>query len=105
MLRYNAAIPAKFMPAPGYGAYVVPAKYDEMARILGLRGREALFARVDALLAELGMPGTAAEAGIDPAAYHAAAEELAMTAFADLSLRTNPRMPLVSELRALIDGV
>jgi acetaldehyde dehydrogenase/alcohol dehydrogenase len=105
VLRYNAAVPAKFMPAPGYGAYVVPAKYAEMARIIGLGGREALFARVEALLAELGMPGTAAEAGVDPAAYHSAAGELAIAAFADLSLRTNPRMPLVSELRGLIEAV
>jgi acetaldehyde dehydrogenase/alcohol dehydrogenase len=106
VLRYNAAIPAKFMPAPGYGAYVVPAKYAEMARMLGLGAScDALFARVDALLDDLGMPRTAAAAGIDDGAYRAAVPELSMAAFADLSLRTNPRMPLVAELRALLEAV
>ena len=106
VLRYNAAIPTKFMPAPGYGAYVVPAKYAEMARMLGLGAScDALFERVDALLDELGMPRTAQAAGIDAGAYRAAVPELAMAAFADLSLRTNPRMPLVAELRDLLEAV
>ena len=106
VLRYNAAIPTKFMPAPGYGAYVVPAKYAEMARMLGLGGScDALVTRVDALLGELDMPRTAAAAGIDDGAYRAAVPELAMAAFADLSMRTNPRMPLVAELRELLESV
>jgi acetaldehyde dehydrogenase/alcohol dehydrogenase len=105
-LRYNAAVPTKFMPAPGYGAYVVPAKFAAMARTLGVgETPEALFERVAELLAGLDMPRTVAEAGIDPIAYKAAVPELAMAAFADLSLRTNPRMPLVDELRALLESV
>jgi acetaldehyde dehydrogenase/alcohol dehydrogenase len=106
VLRYNAAVPTKFMPAPGYGAYVVPGKYAEMARGLALGVTAgALFEAVDTLLDELAMPRTAAAAGIDPAAYRAAIPELAMAAFADLSLRTNPRMPLVGELRELLETV
>ena len=56
VLRYNAALPRKFMPAPGYGAYVAPQKYAQVAWVLGLGGhgeeaaRERLFARVDELL-------------------------------------------------------
>ncbi len=29
VLRYNAALPRKFMPAPGYGSYVAPQKYAQ----------------------------------------------------------------------------
>ena len=64
VLRYNAALPRKFMPAPGYGAYVAPAKLAQMAWVLGLGGhteeiaRERLFERVDAVLDEVGMPRT-----------------------------------------------
>ena len=106
VLRYNASVPSKFMPAPGYGAYVAPAKYAQMAGVLGLGTTGgALFDAVDELLDELAMPRTAAAAGIDPAAYRAAIPELAMAAFGDLSLRTNPRMPLVSELRELLERV
>jgi acetaldehyde dehydrogenase/alcohol dehydrogenase len=34
--------------------------------------------------------------------FEAALPDLAMTAFADLSNRTNPRMPLVTEITALL---
>src|SRR5207253_6788113 len=27
VLRYNASLPSKFMPAPGYSAYIAPEKY------------------------------------------------------------------------------
>jgi acetaldehyde dehydrogenase / alcohol dehydrogenase len=103
VLRYNSAVPSKFMPAPGYGAYVVPEKYAEMGRVLDLAGRDGLFERVDRLLEQLGMPPTIAAAGADEAAYRAAMPDLAMAAFGDLSLRTNPRMPLVAELQALLE--
>jgi acetaldehyde dehydrogenase/alcohol dehydrogenase len=111
VLRYNAAIPTKFMPAPGYSAYVAPEKYAQIAWVLGLGGRseeiarERLFARVDELLETVGMPRTVADVGIDPEAFRAALDELAMAAFRDPSLRTNPRMPLVSELRQLLASV
>ncbi len=29
VLRYNSSLPSKFMPAPGYSAYVVPEKYAQ----------------------------------------------------------------------------
>ena len=111
VLRYNAAVPTKFMPAPGYAAYVAPEKYAQIAWVLGLGGhseeiaRERLLARIDELLATVGMPRNVADAGIDPAEFRAAIDELAMAAFRDPSPRTNPRMPLVAELRGLLAAV
>ena len=67
--------------------------------------RERLFARVDELLAAVGMPRTVAEAGIDPDAYRAAIPDLVRDAFRDPSLRTNPRMPLIAELAELFLAV
>ena len=60
VLRYNASLPSKFMPAPGYSRYVAPEKYAQIARVIGLGGkteeiaRARLFDRVDALLEEVG---------------------------------------------------
>jgi acetaldehyde dehydrogenase/alcohol dehydrogenase len=111
VLRYNAEIPAKFMPAPGYSAYVAPQKYAQVAWVLGLGGRseeqarERLLARVQELLDAVGMPHTVADVGVDAAAFAAGLDELAMAAFRDPSLRTNPRMPLVAELRGLLSAV
>jgi acetaldehyde dehydrogenase/alcohol dehydrogenase len=110
VLRYNAAIPAKFMPAPGYSAYVAPEKYAQIAWVLGLGGRgeaaarERLFDRVDELLRAVGIPRSLEEAGVDAEAFSAATEDLCRAAFADPSGRTNPRMPLLSELRALLQA-
>jgi acetaldehyde dehydrogenase/alcohol dehydrogenase len=111
VLRYNASVPTKFMPAPGYSAYVAPEKYAQIAWVLGLGGhgeetaRERLFARIDELLRTVGMPRTVADVGIDREVFRASIDELAMAAFRDPSLRTNPRMPLVSELRELLGAV
>jgi acetaldehyde dehydrogenase/alcohol dehydrogenase len=96
VLRYNAALPRKFMPAPGYGAYVAPAKLARMAWVLGLGGRteeiarERLFERVDAVLDEVGMPRTAADAGIATERLRASIPDLVRDAFRDPSCRPSP---------------
>ncbi len=110
VLRYNAALPRKFMPAPGYTTYVAPDKYAQMAWVHGYGGktaadrRERLFARVDDLLVTVGMPASLAELGIERAEFEAALPALADAAFGDASLRTNPRMPMIAELVALLEA-
>ena len=110
VLRYNASLPTKFMPAPGYSTYVAPEKYAQIAWILGIGGRseesrrERLFARVDELLAEVEEPRSLRELGIDPAAFEAALPELAKAAFSDPSIRTNPRIPMLAEIVALLQA-
>jgi acetaldehyde dehydrogenase/alcohol dehydrogenase len=108
VLRYNAALPRKFMPAPGYTTYVAPDKYAQMAWVHGIGGRSPderrarLFTRVETLLDDVGIPRSLAEAGVGQAEFEAAVPELAEAAFMDPSLRTNPRMPLVAELVDLL---
>ena len=107
VLRYNSSLPSKFMPAPGYSAYVVPEKYARLGQLLfgghdAEDSRERLFTEVDKLLHRLDMPHSLKEYGIAEEEFVAALPELAMTAFEDLSNRTNPRMPLVSEITALL---
>jgi acetaldehyde dehydrogenase/alcohol dehydrogenase len=107
VLRYNAAVPSKFMPAPGYAAYVAPEKYAQIAWVLGLGGRgeaaarERLFARIDELLAAVGIPRSLAAAGIPREEWEASLPELCRAAFADPSGRTNPRMPMLAEVAQL----
>jgi len=107
VMRYNASLPSKFMPAPGYTAYVAPEKYAQLGRVvLGGRDederRRRLFARVDELLASLQMPRTLRQAGVTAERFESALPDLALAAFKDPSLRTNPRMPLLSELTELL---
>jgi acetaldehyde dehydrogenase/alcohol dehydrogenase len=108
VLRYNAALPSKFMPAPGYRTYVAPERYAQISHVIGLGGhgeaerRKRLFTRVDELLATLDEPRTLAEAGVPRGDFDAALPDLVRAAFADPSIRTNPRIPLVSELGDLL---
>jgi acetaldehyde dehydrogenase/alcohol dehydrogenase len=107
VLRYNSEIPSKFMPAPGYSTYVAPAKYAQIGYILfgghvDDDSRQRLFDTVDTLIGEVGLPRTLKEAGVEEADFLAALPELVADAFVDMSARTNPRMPMVDELEALL---
>ena len=107
VMRYNAAVPTKFMPAPGYSSYVAPDKYALLGRVVfGGRkpedSRARLFQAVDTLLEAVQMPRTLKDAGVDEQEFLSALPDLAVTAFLDLSNRTNPRMPLVAELTDLL---
>jgi acetaldehyde dehydrogenase / alcohol dehydrogenase len=110
VLRYNASLPSKFMPAPGYSTYVAPEKYAQIAWILGLGGRteearrERLFARVDELLAEVHEPRTLSELGVTEKEFAAALPDLAKAAYTDPSIRTNPRIPLLREILELLQA-
>ena len=109
VMRYNASLPSKFMPAPGYSAYVAPDKFAQLGWvILGGRDdkerRERLFAKVDDLLDTLDMPRTLREAGVSEQDFLRAREDLARAAFTDPSMRTNPRMPLIREILELLDA-
>jgi acetaldehyde dehydrogenase/alcohol dehydrogenase len=108
VLRYNSSLPSKFMPAPGYSAYVAPEKYAQIAWIPGLGGkgeaerRERLFARVEDLLEGVGEPRSLEQAGVSAKEFEAALPDLARAAFSDPSIRTNPRIPLISEIVDLL---
>jgi len=107
VLRYNAALPSKFMPSPGSSAYVAPEKYAQLGRVVfgghePEESRRRLQRGVEELLDRLEMPRTLAGLGIDEDEFLAALPSLTMAAFRDLSNRTNPRMPLLDELTALL---
>ena len=113
VLRYNAEIPTKFMPAPGYATYVAPQKYAQMGRILfGGHGeqeqRKRLFDAVDRLADQVGMPRSLKDAGVLESDFLRALPEVTMAAYADVTMRTNPRMPMLAEidhlLRAAYEG-
>ncbi len=106
-MRYNAAVPTKFMPAPGYAAYVAPEKYAMLGWIIfGGRTeeerRQRLFDKVDELLDTVGEPRSLKDAGVVEDEFEQALPDLARVAFADPSLRTNPRMPLIREIVELL---
>ena len=107
VLRYNTAVPSKFMPAPGYSSYVAPVKYAQLGRVIfGGRteeeSRRRLFTAVEDLLDHLHMPRTLKDTGLAEEEFLGSLNEVTMAAFTDLSIRTNPRMPLLNEVTGLL---
>jgi acetaldehyde dehydrogenase / alcohol dehydrogenase len=104
VLAYNASVPTKFMPSPYTQGYVAHKKYATVADLLGLGGHTVeekvrnLIAATEQLLDRLEFPRSIADLGISNEEFERAVPELVKIAFDDPSWRSNPRMPLVSEL-------
>ncbi len=107
VIAYNAFVPTKFMPSPNQRAYVAHKKYAQIADLLTLGGSSIaekvsqLVRATERLLEELAFPRSIAELGISKEEFERAMPDLTSLAFADPSWRTNPRMPLLSELEEL----
>jgi len=104
VIAYNAAVPAKFMPSPFSQGYVAHKKYAMVADLLNLGGHTVdekvanLVAAIERLLDRLGFPRSIAELGIAKEEFAKAMPELVKNAFDDPSWRSNPRMPLMTEM-------
>jgi acetaldehyde dehydrogenase/alcohol dehydrogenase len=108
VMAYNASVPTKFMPSPYTQGYVAHKKYATVADLLGLGGDTTekkvsrLIDATEQLLDRLAFPRSIAALGISKEEFDRAVPELAKTAFDDPSWRSNPRMPLMSELVELL---
>jgi len=107
VIAYNASVPSKFMPSPYTQGYVAHKKYATVADLLGLGGHTTdekvknLVVATEQLLDRLGFPRSIADLGISKEEFEQAMPELTKLAFDDPSWRSNPRMPLMSELADL----
>jgi len=92
------------MPSPNQRGYTAHKKYAMMADLLGLGGHtidekvKNLITATEQLLDQLAIPRSIAELGISKEEFERAMPDLVKVAFDDPSGRSNPRMPLLSEL-------
>ena len=97
VLRYNASLPTKFMPAPGYSPTSrprsTPARTGGVRRPTPKRSAPRLFTRVDELLATVGIPRTLREAGVDEAEFEKAIPDLLRLGFEESWHQTNHEIP------------
>ncbi len=104
VIAFNAGVPTKFMPSPNQRAYVADKKYAALAGLLNLSGNsvaekvQSLVVATEQLLDRVAMPRSIAELGISREEFERALPDLTRLAFDDPSWRSNPRMPLMSEL-------
>lgn len=111
VIRYNANDrPTKQAAFSQYDRPQAYCRYAEIAEHLGLTSaQDNTVQKVDNLLtwleglkAELGIPASLQEAGIDEAQFLAVLDQLAVNAFDDQCTSTNPRYPLITELRQIL---
>jgi acetaldehyde dehydrogenase/alcohol dehydrogenase len=107
VIAYNASVPTKFVPSPYQKGYLAHKKYATVAGLLGLGGNtieekvKNLVTATEQLLDQLGFPRSIADLGISREEFERAMPDLTRLAFDDPSWRSNPRMPLISELAEL----
>jgi len=107
VIAFNAGVPTKFMPSPNQRGYIAHKKYAMVADLLGLGGQtidekvKNLVAATEQLLDRLAIPRSIADLGISKEEFERAMPDLVKIAFDDPSWRSNPRMPLLSELGEL----
>lgn len=105
VIRYNASRASKLAAYPQYEYPTADEHYAAISRHLGLpsstteEGVNSLVKAVRGLIRNLDIPLTIAAAGIDENRFLAEVDDMAYEAFADQTTTSNPRAPLVSELR------
>ncbi len=109
VIKYNGVDdPTKFVSFPKYEYYVAKHKYAEISRRMNFpaftddEGLESLVKEVDKLRADVGIPKSFKEAGIDEKEFLAKVDMLADRAFEDQCTSANPRVPLVSEIKQIM---
>ena len=109
VIKYNGVDdPTKFVSFPKYEYYIAKHKYAEISRRMNFpaftddEGLESLVKEVDKLRADVGIPKSFKEAGIDEKEFLAKVDMLADRAFEDQCTSANPRVPLVSEIKQIM---
>jgi len=107
VIEYNASKPTKFIAYPKYEYPHANERYAEIARTLGLNaatteeGVKSLVAAVRKLSAEVEIPTAIKDLGVKKEDFDRSLDYMANNAFADQCTGTNPRMPLVNELKEI----
>ena len=108
VIRYNAAeAPAKMGTFPQYDHPRAMERYAEIADALGLTGTtneeklENLVRAVDELKEKVGIKKTIRDYGITEEDFLASLDDMAEQAFDDQCTGTNPRYPLISEIKQM----
>ena len=108
VIRYNAAgAPAKMGTFPQYDHPHTLERYAEIADSLGLKGRnneeklESLIRAIEELKEKVGIKKSIRDYGITEEDFLGSLDEMAEQAFDDQCTGTNPRYPLISEIKEM----
>lgn len=108
VIRFNATnTPRKQATFPQYKYPLAIERYARFASYCGFEGNtpedkvEALIEGIEKLKAEVNIPKSIREAGVEASEFYARLDDLAELAFDDQCTGTNPRYPSIEEIKEL----
>ncbi len=108
VIRYNGQVPTKLSVWPKYNHYCADKKYQDIARLIGLKadtpeeGVEALATAITNLIKEIGLDPNFKAMGISESDWNAKIDEIAVLAYEDQCSPANPRVPLVEDMKEIL---
>ena len=109
VIRYNAKDPQKHTLFPKYDFFRADTDYADIAKFLGLKGNtteelvEALANAVYDLGCSIGIDMNLKSQGVTEELLHSTIDRMAELAFEDQCTTANPKEPLISELKGIIE--
>ncbi|QIL45890.1 bifunctional acetaldehyde-CoA/alcohol dehydrogenase [Vagococcus coleopterorum] len=110
VIRYNAKDPSKHAIFPKYDYFRADEDYAEIARFLGLKGTtttelvESLANEVTDLGRRVGIDMSFKAQGVTDKQLNSTVDRLAELAYEDQCTTANPKEPLISELKGIIEA-
>ncbi len=108
VIRYNGQVPTKLAVWPKYNHYCADKKYQDIAKLLGLKaktpaeGVESLANAVTALIRDIGLDPNFEAMGISEDEWNAKIDTIAVLAYEDQCSPANPRLPLVEDMKEIL---
>ncbi|WP_441004690.1 bifunctional acetaldehyde-CoA/alcohol dehydrogenase [Staphylococcus epidermidis] len=109
VIRYNAKDPQKHALFPKYDFFRADSDYADIAKFLGLKGNtteelvDALANAVYDLGCSVGIDMNLKSQGVTEELLHSTIDRMAELAFEDQCTTANPKEPLISELKGIIE--
>ena len=109
VIRYNAKDPQKHALFPKYDFFRADTDYADIAKFLGLKGNtteelvDALANAVYDLGSSIGIDMNLKSQGVTEELLHSTIDRMAELAFEDQCTTANPKEPLISELKGIIE--
>ncbi|WP_296665491.1 bifunctional acetaldehyde-CoA/alcohol dehydrogenase [Demequina sp.] len=110
VIRYNGKVPTKPTSWPKAESYVAPERYQDIAKMLGLpastpeEGVESYAAAVEVLRDKVGIERSFQAVGVDETDFMSGLDTLAMNAYADQCAPANPRVPILEDMKVMMEA-
>ncbi|MCI4657088.1 bifunctional acetaldehyde-CoA/alcohol dehydrogenase [Cryobacterium algoricola] len=110
VIRYNGKIPTKLTSWPKYETYIAPERFQQIAKHLGLpastpeEGIESYATAVEKLRDAVHIKPSFQAQGVVEEDFIGRLDSLAMGAYGDQCAPANPRMPMLADMKTIMEA-